>query len=83
MIKRSLYNLIIDNLLTVDAVEIKSSETFNNNLLKGLKYIRKVMPENIQLTYLCYAGLQEMHYQDHQLVNFRNISGLLCSQPEM
>ncbi|MCK5135345.1 MAG: ATP-binding protein [Bacteroidales bacterium] len=72
-------DLIIDNLLTVDAVEIKSSETFNNNLLKGLKYIRKVFQEKTRKTYLCYAGLQEMHYQDHQLVNFRNISGVLNS----
>ena len=67
-------DLIIDNLLTIDAVEIKSSETFNNNLLKGLKYIRRVLPEKTRNTYLCYAGQQEIDYQDHQLVNFRNIS---------
>ena len=72
-------DLIIDNLLTVDAVEIKSSETFNNNLIKGLNYIRTIMPEKIRNTYLCFAGQQEIHYQDHQLVNFRNISELLST----
>lgn len=72
-------DLIIDDLLSIDAVEIKSSETFSNNLLKGLKYIRRVLPEKTRNTYLCYAGQQEMHYQDHQLVNFRNISGVLNS----
>lgn len=70
-------DLIIDDLLSIDAVEIKSSETFSNNMLKGLKYIRRVLPENIRNTYLCYAGQQETDYQDHQLVHFRNISGRL------
>ena len=72
-------DLIIDNLLTIDAVEIKSSETFNNSMIKGLKYIRRILPEKTRNTYLCYAGQQELHYQDHQLVNFRNISELLSS----
>ncbi|MEN8157257.1 MAG: ATP-binding protein [Bacteroidota bacterium] len=75
-------DLIIDNLLTIDAVEIKSSETFSNNLLRGLKYIRKVLPLKTRQTYLCYAGMQEMHYQDHQIVNFRHISELLNSEPD-
>jgi len=70
-------DLIIDDLLTIDAVEIKSSETFNNNLLKGLKYIRKILPDKTRKTYLCYAGLQEMQFQEHQLANFRNVSKLL------
>jgi predicted AAA+ superfamily ATPase len=72
-------DLIIDNLLTIDAVEIKSTETFNKSLLKGLNYIRKIIPVKTLQTYFCYAGLQEMHFQDHQLVHFRNISGMLDS----
>ncbi len=73
-------DLIIDDQLTVDAVEIKSSETFNINLIKGLKYFRKVFPEKAGKTYLCYAGLQEISCQDHQLINFRNVSRQLSSQ---
>ena len=70
-------DLIIDNLLTIDAVEIKSSETFNKGLLKGLDYILNIFPDKTKQTYLCYAGLQEMQIMNHQLVNFRNISDLL------
>ena len=46
-------DLVIDDMLTVDAVQIKSSETFNDSLLKGLKHIQKVLPEKIRKTYLC------------------------------
>jgi predicted AAA+ superfamily ATPase len=70
-------DLIIDDLLTIDAVEIKSSETFNKGLLKGLNYIRNLFPDKTKQTYLCYAGLQEMQIMNHQLVNFKNISNLL------
>jgi predicted AAA+ superfamily ATPase len=72
-------DLIIDNMLNIDAVEIKSTETFSNNLLQGLKYIRKILPEKTRYTYLCYAGRKEMQYQDHQLVNFRNIADIINS----
>jgi predicted AAA+ superfamily ATPase len=70
-------DLVIDNLLTLEAVEIKSSETFNTSLLKGLDHIRKIFQEKIRNSYLCYAGQQEIPYKDHQIVHFKNISGLL------
>jgi hypothetical protein len=72
-------DLIIDDLLWLDAVEIKSSETFNAHLIYGLNHIRKVLPNKTRNTFLCYAGQQEMVYLDHQLINFRNISGILNS----
>lgn len=72
-------DLVIDDLQTLDAVEIKSSETFNTSLLKGLNYIRKVFPERIQKTVLCYAGHLEHPYLKHQLVHYKKISGLLNS----
>lgn len=70
-------DMIFDNLLTIDALEIKSSETYSNGLFKGLNYIRKILSEKIKETYLCYAGHQEMKFKDHQLVHFKNISKLL------
>lgn len=73
-------DLIIDDILSLDAVEIKSSETFSNHLLDGLNHIRKVLPGKIRKTILCYAGQQEMQYLDHQLIHFRNISGKLNSK---
>ena len=75
-------DMIFDNLLTIDVLEIKSSETFSNGLLKGLNYIRKTLPGKVKNTYLCYAGLKEMEYQDHQLVNFRNISTSINNDEE-
>ena len=70
-------DLILDKTLTIDAIEIKSAETFSNNLLKGLNYIRKILPEKTKRTILCYAGKQELEYSDHELVNFKNISDIL------
>ncbi len=70
-------DLILDNILTIDAIEIKSSETFSNSLLKSLKYIRKILPEKTKRTILCYAGKRELEYLEHELVNFRNISSIL------
>lgn len=70
-------DLIIDNLSTIDAIEIKSSETYNNHLIKGLNYIRKLFPEKTRSSYLCYAGEQEMQVNEHILVNYRNIAEII------
>lgn len=70
-------DLLLDNILTIDAIEIKSSETFSNTLLKSLNYIRKILPEKTKRTILCYAGNKEMEFLEHELVNFRNISSII------
>ncbi len=67
-------DLVIDDLQTLDAVEVKSSETFNTSLLKGLNHFRKVFPEKTDRTILCSAVSYEMSFKEHQLVHFRNIS---------
>jgi predicted AAA+ superfamily ATPase len=67
-------DLVIDDLKTLDAVEVKSSETFSTSLLKGLNYFRKVFPDKARRTILCSAATHEMSYKEHQLVYFRNIS---------
>lgn len=70
-------DLVIDDLQTLDVVEIKSSETFNTGLLKGLNHIRKVLPEKVRKSFLCYAGQQELPFKEHQLVHYSKISGVL------
>jgi predicted AAA+ superfamily ATPase len=70
-------DLLIDDLQTLDAVEIKSSETFSTSLLKGLNHFRKVFPKKARRTILCSAAKQEMPFQEHQLVHFRNISEVI------
>ena len=70
-------DLVIDDLQTLDAVEIKSSETFSSSLLKGLNHIRKVLPGKVRNSFLCYAGQQELTFKEHQLVHYSKITGLL------
>ena len=72
-------DLVIDDLQTFAAVEIKSSETFSTNLLKGLNHIRKVFPEKVRKSFLCYAGQQEQPFKEHQLVHYSKVSGILNS----
>ena len=66
-------DLIIDRIVDMDAIEIKSSRTFNKSLLKGLDYIRKVFPDKVRNSYLCYSGNVEQDYRSHKLINFRNL----------
>jgi hypothetical protein len=67
-------DLVIDDLQTLDAVEIKSSETFSTSFLKGLNHFRKVFPEKARRTILCSTANQEMSFKEHQLVHFMNIA---------
>lgn len=73
-------DLIIDHIQNIDAIEIKSSETFNPYLLKGLSYLKKNIPGKINKTYLCYSGKQELEYQGHELVHYQNISKLVNNE---
>jgi predicted AAA+ superfamily ATPase len=70
-------DLVIDDLQTLDAVEIKSTETFHKSLLKGLDHFRKVFPEKARRTILCSASTHEMPIKEHQLVHLRNISEVI------
>ena len=70
-------DLVIDDLQTLDAVEVKSSETFSISLLKELNHFRRVFPEKAHRTILCSAASNEMSFKEHQLVNFRNVSELI------
>lgn len=70
-------DLIIDNGTTIDAVEIKSSETFDPGFQKGLNYIRQLMPEKVRNTTVCYAGQFESLTSENKLVNYGNFANLL------
>jgi hypothetical protein len=49
------------------------SQTFDESFLKGLNYIRGILPENIRNTTLCYSGEMEQMIDRNMLVNFKNI----------
>ncbi len=59
--------------LHLNAVEIKSTETFNKNLLKSLKKFEHIAePTNIK-PYLIYAGEREQQVNTHQIIQYLNI----------
>lgn len=66
-------DLILDYTTHLDAVEIKSSQTFDKSFLKGLNYIRGILPEKIRNTTVCYSGEIEQMFDGTKLVNFKNI----------
>jgi predicted AAA+ superfamily ATPase len=59
-----------------DAIEIKSSQTFNPDFLKGLNHLTKILPGRILSEYLVYDGALEQT-GTRSIVNFRTFSRML------
>lgn len=53
------------------AIEIKSSETYHSDFLKGLKYFQKIAPESAAK--LIYAGNLSQEREGIQISNFQNL----------
>jgi len=68
-------DLILDYSTHLDAIEIKSSQTFDKSFLKGLNHIREVLPQKIRNTTVCYSGEIEQLIGHSKLVNYKNIAG--------
>jgi len=66
-------DLMVDYSTHLDAIEIKSSQTFDKSFLKGLNYIRELLPQKIRYTTLCYSGEIEQTIGESKLVNYKNI----------
>ncbi len=56
------------------AIEIKSGKTFHKQFLKGLRYIKQLLPERIRSSYLVYDGEQEQIVNEHHFINYQNVS---------
>ncbi len=54
-------------------VEIKSAMTFNNNLLKGIRYFQKTVPKT-KKGYLVYSGELSFSKGDIDIINYRDIN---------
>ncbi len=67
-------DLILDFSTHLDAIEIKSSKTFDNSFLKGLNHIRAVFPLKVRNTTVCYSGDMEQTTGNNKLVNYKNIT---------
>lgn len=55
-------------------IEIKSSQTFHADFLKGLKLLYKIADNRVPTGYVIYSGHQEMKIDDFQIINYRNAS---------
>ncbi|MBN2262249.1 MAG: ATP-binding protein [Prolixibacteraceae bacterium] len=53
--------------------EIKSAMTFHPEFLKGLNYLRNLIPDRIQESTLIYSGDDDFTVQNHKIVNFNRI----------
>jgi hypothetical protein len=67
-------DLLLDFSTHVDAIEIKSSGTFDTSFLKGLNHIRKLLPQKIRNTTVCYSGDMEQTIGSNKIVNYKNIA---------
>jgi len=53
-------------------VEIKSAQTFHSQFLKGLKLLKRILPERVPQGYVLYAGDSRQRIGDFELLNYRN-----------
>lgn len=53
-------------------IEIKSSQTFHADFLKGLKLLHKIADDRVPTGYLIYAGKQEMKVDTFNVINYMN-----------
>jgi predicted AAA+ superfamily ATPase len=56
--------------------EIKSSLTFHQDFLKGLKYIRHIFKNKTLRTAVIYAGLEDQEGEEFSLLNYQDVSRL-------
>jgi hypothetical protein len=66
-------DLILDYSTHLDAIEIKSSKTFDKCFFKGLNHIRGILPQKIRNTIVCYSGDMEQMIGNNRLINYKNI----------
>jgi len=58
-------------------IEIKSSETFHPEFLKGLKFFKALSPERIPKGYVVYAGEEEFEIGDFTVINYKNVGRII------
>ena len=67
-------DLILDYSTHFDAVEIKSSQTFDKSFLKGLNFIRSLFEQKVRNTAVCYTGETEQIINNSKLLNYKNLT---------
>ena len=67
-------DLLLRNGMKFNAIEIKSSQTFNIEFEKGLKVIDKVLADRITGKTIVYSGTFENTAGDIKLINYKSIN---------
>ncbi|MFN3235405.1 MAG: DUF4143 domain-containing protein [Gammaproteobacteria bacterium] len=58
-------------------IEVKSSETFNSDFLRGLKYFQSLVGERCPEGYLVYAGDREILNKTFLIRNYKTVSKII------
>ncbi len=69
-------DLLYENGRNIIPIEIKSSETFNIDFLKGINYFSKIYNQKFKKSYLIYAGKTEQKVNNTNVVSFYNLNKL-------
>jgi len=72
-------DLLIEKGTKLFACEIKSSGTFKEKFLDGLKYFNELSGKDVEGSYLLYSGM-DMIQEEMNIVNIKNISTLLLDK---
>jgi predicted AAA+ superfamily ATPase len=70
-------DLVLDGGLSQIGIEIKSSQSFSNDLLSGLDYWHKLPGKKNKLSYLVYAGDHEQKVREHQVTNWQKVHQII------
>lgn len=69
-------DLIIPHGYELQGVEIKSSQTYHKDFLKGLIYLKKIYPKRCLNNLLVYDGVDIGDISNTEIINFRKIKNL-------
>jgi predicted AAA+ superfamily ATPase len=68
-------DILFQDGLNLMAVEVKSSQTFHQDFLKGLKRFEATARKQLK-SFVVYSGEQELKIKDCQLINYNHIAQL-------
>jgi predicted AAA+ superfamily ATPase len=54
----------------INLYEVKSSMTFHSSFLKGLEYLKKLIPDRINSSNLIYSGNRDFIIQNHNILHY-------------
>ena len=61
-------------------IEIKASQTFNQQFLKNLNYFQEMIPDRCPGGFLIYAGEQEQTLESFKLLHYRNAAQVISGK---